>query len=91
MGIVGDVADYQSIHLFRSCSLGRRTCCVTESAGGGTFFTQTVIRLEEQETGDPLWSYSGPDPDEIYVNNGQNQNSWQLQVQVRYEHGPNIF
>lgn len=64
---------------------------VTKSAGGGTFFTETVIRLEEQETGDPLWSYSGPDPDEIYVNNGQNQNSWQLQVQVRYEHGPNIF
>jgi hypothetical protein len=64
---------------------------VTKSAGGGTFFTQTVIRLNEQDSGDPLWSYSGPDPDEIYVSNGQNQNSWQLQLMVRYEHGPKLF
>jgi len=64
---------------------------VTKSAGGGTFFTQTVVRLNEQDSGDPLFSYSGPDPDEIYVSNGQNQNSWQLQVMLRYEHGPKLF
>jgi outer membrane receptor for ferrienterochelin and colicin len=64
---------------------------IIKTAGGGVFPSQTVVRLNEQDSGDPLFTYSGPDPEDTFVNNGDNRNSWQLQLMVRYEHGPNMF
>jgi hypothetical protein len=64
---------------------------IIKTAGGGVFPSQTVVRLNEQDSGDPLFTYSGPDPEDTFVNNGDNRNSWQLQLMVRYEHGPKVF
>jgi hypothetical protein len=70
---------------------------IIKTAGGGVFSTQTVMRASD----DPLtngqlnFDYSGPEPgdpdNDIYVNNGDTRNSWQLQIGLRYEYGSGIF
>jgi hypothetical protein len=63
-----------------------------ETAGGGVFDTQTLLRVEDPDGRAEFenFSYSGPDiledgTDALYDNNGDPRNSWQLQVQLRYE------
>lgn len=62
-----------------------------ETAGGGVFFTQTIVRVTDAVGVVPNFDYSGPTPEDTFVNNGDNRNSWQLQLMVRYEHGPKLF
>jgi opacity protein-like surface antigen len=63
-----------------------------ETAGGGNFDTQTLLRVEDPDGRAEFenFSYSGPDimedgTDALYDNNGDPRNSWQLQLQLRYE------
>jgi hypothetical protein len=63
-----------------------------ETAGGGVFDSQTVLRVVDAPGGDPVFTYSGPDvlndgDDALYDNNGDPRNSWQLQLSLRYEFG----
>jgi len=63
-----------------------------ETAGGGVFDSQTVLRVNEAPGGDPVFTYSGPNvledgEDALYDNNGDPRNSWQLQLSLRYEFG----
>jgi Carboxypeptidase regulatory-like domain len=62
-----------------------------ETAGGGVFDSQTIVRVSDAPGGVPNFDYSGPTPDETFVNNGDNRNSWQLQLMVRYEFGSQVF
>jgi hypothetical protein len=74
-----------------------------ETAGGGVFDSQTIMRATAGTDCDALgencgaltFDYSGPEPgnpdNDIYANNGDNRNSWQLQLMVRYNHGPKLF
>ena len=62
-----------------------------KTAGGGVFDSQTVVRVTDAVNGVPNFDYSGPDPEDTFVDNGDNRNSWQLQLMVRYEHGPKFF
>jgi len=60
---------------------------VIETAGGGVFDSQTIARVSSAPGGVPEFTYSGPTPDATFVNNGDNRNSWQLQLMLRYEFG----
>ena len=62
-----------------------------ETAGGGVFSTQTIVRVTDSENGVPNFDYSGPTPEDTFVNNGDTRNSWQLQLSLRYEFGSEIF
>jgi len=80
-----------SLGIFNFLNLLNSDWGIIKTAGGGVFSSQTVVRLNQQDTGGPLFTYSGPDPEDTFVNNGDNRNSWQLQLMVRYEHGPKLF
>ncbi len=67
-----------------------------KTAGGGVFDSQNVARVTEAPGGVPVFTYSGPDvlnegSGAIYVDNGDNRNSWQLQMALRWEFGGGGF
>ena len=88
-----------SLGVFNFLNLLNSDWGIIKTAGGGVFDSQTLVRATEGTGCDAgggnctglLYDYSGPTPDETFVNNGDNRNSWQLQMMVRYEHGPKFF
>ncbi|MDH3295412.1 MAG: TonB-dependent receptor [Acidimicrobiia bacterium] len=56
-----------------------------KSAGGGEFYTQTILNLDTADaSGNPIFSFN--EPSERFTSNGRPINSWQLQFSARYNY-----